>query len=148
VTASFEALLEEECRVFTRYLLGSVPHDYVLGKYVEAHKVTTAFVSKTRFDSFLMRTAVRHPLLVKLADSYSRIAAPRSVLRKKLVLLLAILETSSLSSRMIDTEVVSGKATLVLRLVGRGAASVASLALGSLVFLPAQLFLREHTEKP
>lgn len=139
--------IEEECRIFARYLIGYNPNSYAVRKYAEAHQVSTAFIPDTPFDRFVLRVARSHWVLTKLADSYARIAVPGTVLRKKLVLLLAILETSPPTYRVIDAVESGGTLALYLRLAGRGAASLLSLSVGSLVFLPAQLLLRESRPK-
>ncbi len=46
-------------------------------------------------DRILLRIAVTSPALAQWADSYASIAARKSLLRKKLILLMAILESSS-----------------------------------------------------
>jgi hypothetical protein len=134
-------LLERECTVFSEYLLGRAPHDYALRKYLEAHEVTTAFSPKDPFGVLLLRVARRHRLLTKVADSYARVFAPGTLLRKKLVLLLAILETSAPSCHVIDSVDGGSMVSLLSRLFVRGLGSTASLAIGTLVFVPARLVL-------
>lgn len=143
----FNSTIERECRTFTHYLLGCEPHSYAVRKYAEAHCVSPVFSAGTRFDDFLLKAARSHWLLAKLADSYARVAAPGALLRKKLVLLLAILETSPPSYQMLDAVQSGGRLALFLRLAGRGSASILSLTAGSLVFLPAQLLLKEGSRK-
>src|SRR4051812_40319378 len=98
-TAASEYSLERECQVFTEFLLGCATHAYAIRKYVDAHRVSAIFSTGTRFDFYLLRTARMHWTFAKLADGYARFFAPQALLRKKLVLLLAILESSPPSSR-------------------------------------------------
>lgn len=86
--------LERECRVFTRYLAGREPTPYVIEKYRAAHAVDASYRTDSAFDGRLVAVARLHPLLAWLVDAAARFLAPRGTLRKKLVLLLAILETS------------------------------------------------------
>jgi hypothetical protein len=135
-----ETSIERECRIFTQYLIGCPPSDYVSRKYLEAHRVLAPVFSKeNRFDFFLVRVARTHPTLTKLADSYTRVFVRKSLLRKKLVLALAILETCSPSSHVIDAVDPSSKRTLLIRFCSRGFVSIASAMVAAIVFLPVQL---------
>jgi len=92
VTA-LDAGLERECRVFTHYLAGREPTAFVVAKYRAAHQARTLDGPATRFDARLVTVARVHPVLAWAVDAAARFVAPRGSLRKKLVLLLAILET-------------------------------------------------------
>lgn len=91
--AAADAVLARECQVFTRYLVGREPTPYVIGKYRAAHHAHSAFVPGSRFDARLVAVARLHPAGAWLVDAAARFLAPRGLLRKKLVLLLAVLET-------------------------------------------------------
>jgi hypothetical protein len=134
--------LARECSVFTEYLLGCAATSYVVRKYSDAHQISEVFETGNRFDFLLLRIARADWRMAKVADSYSRVFAPQTLLRKKLVLLLAILETSSPSYRLIDTVEGGSKLLLWIRLAGRGAVSVLSLLLGIAMFFPTQLLMR------
>lgn len=86
--------LERECRVFTRYLAGREPTPYVIAKYRAAHAAVDAYGVQSAFDGRLVAGARLHPVFAWLVDAAARFTAPRGLLRKKLVLLLAILETA------------------------------------------------------
>jgi hypothetical protein len=137
--------VERECHVFTGYLLGSPPPPYVVRKYVEAHDLSPAFSRGSRFDIYILRIAATRPSLTRPADSYARIFAANGLLRRKLVLLLAILETAP-SCSVVDA-VEGSRPALLLRLVGAGLRSVFSVTAGIIVFLPAHVLLarREST---
>jgi hypothetical protein len=141
--------LEEECRVFAEYLLGCVPPSYAVQKYADAHVVSPIFSKGSRFDFFLVRIARTHRTVTTIADAYARIFVPTGLLRKKLVLLLAILETCPPSCHLIDAMDRGGKVALLFRLLGKGVRSAVSLTAGMLLFLPAQMVLvglRRKTE--
>jgi len=134
-------LIEQECRTLTRYLIGCYPEPYVTEKYSLGHSATTDFTESDRFGRLLTRVARIHPLLTKMADSYARLFVPHTLLRKKLVLLLAILETCAPSYRLLeDTD--SGSRTLLLfRLAWRGTGAVLSLLVGAVLLSPLHLIL-------
>jgi NADH dehydrogenase len=89
--------LARECDIFCRYLIEAHPNEYVLQKYQNGHKANRIEeeLAHRPFDRLLLCIAISFPLLTKLVDSYTRVCAKQSILRKKLILLLAILETSS-----------------------------------------------------
>lgn len=88
--------LFDECKVFCHHLIKTAPDDYVLSKYVDAHKVNKLDTTSgpSSFDRLLVAFARISPFCSKLADTYSRIFLKRCRLRKKLILLLAVLESS------------------------------------------------------
>ncbi len=139
--------MEWECGVFTRYLLGCSPQSYVVQKYAEAHCVSAVFSTGNRFDYFLLRVANVHPLLSRMADSYARMFAPASLLRKKLVLLLAILETSAPSCHSIDAVDGGGRVTLAARMMVRGVGFGLNVIAGAIIFLPFHMILAADQRK-
>ena len=136
---SVDAALEAECRRFTAYLLDLSPSPYVIACYVRAHRVTAAFEPHDRFDRVALRLAAWVP---RLADAHARLFAPASALRRKLVLLLAILETSAPAFRRVDHPGPSGAVGAWLRLAAIGGMAGLAAVLGSVVLLPLQLVLR------
>lgn len=119
--------LERECRTFTRYLAGRDATPYVIGKYCDAHTASPAFAGD-RFDRRITAAARIHPVAAFVADAYARFFAPHGLLRKKLIVLLAILETSPPFYR--DLEQVAD---------GRLVAQVIHVGVRLLLFLPAVL---------
>lgn len=141
------AILDRECRVFTKHVLGCPPDAYVTRKYVEAHLVSTAFGAASRFDAFLLGFARRHHLFARTADSYASLFFPGAVLRKKLVLLLAILETSPPYYRTIDQAPGEGR-TLLVRLSIRAGVAMLCTLLGALIFVPTRLIFAVVDRRP
>ena len=82
--------------MFTRYLAGENPSDYVRQKYSDGHRAIPYRLqgNEDAFDVALVITARRGPVRARIADAYARIFRPHGVLRQKLTLLLAILENS------------------------------------------------------
>lgn len=135
-----DARLERECRVFTRHLIGRDPGDYVTGRYLDAHRVRQDFTPRSRFDRFLCGFARRSPFLARFADAFAAVFAPGSVLRRKLVLLLAMLESCAPHYRRL--EAVSGSRALAFAgLIGRGLVAALVLLLSLVVFVPARVLL-------
>lgn len=132
--------LQRECRVFTRHLIGQVPGDYVTGRYLDAHRVRPDFTPHSRFDRFLCGFARRSPVMARFADAFAVVFAPGSVLRRKLVLLLAMLESTAPHYRRLE-EVSSNRALAFAGLFARGMLAALVLLLSLLVFLPARLLL-------
>lgn len=133
--------LHRECHVFTWHLLGRMPSDYVTGKYAAAHGALPSLSEGTPFDRFLVNFARWHWLTARVADAHASVFAPASLLRRKLVLLLAVLETCPPSYQDVDAAV-GGKGPLVaLRLAVKGAAGVVSLTAGTLFLAPTRLVL-------
>jgi len=139
--------MKSECVVFTRYLLGCPAQPYVVQKYTDAHRVSAVFSTGSRFDDLLVRVASVHPALTRLADSHARMFVPTGLLRKKLVLLLAILETSAPSCHLIDAVDRGGKAVLLFRLFVKGMAFVLNVLVGAVLFLPLQMILASDRRK-
>ena len=132
---------DRECVVFTRHLLGVAPDAYVKRKYAEAHDVMGGLAPKDPFDAFVLRFASTHRFCTRVADAYARVFRPGSALRRKLIVLLAILETSPPTYRQIDAPVGGPKALLLLRLTVRGTIALLSLLIGALLLVPARLAL-------
>jgi len=135
-TAGIDAELDLECDVLTRYLVGSGADAYVRARYRAAHTTVPALRARDPFDSFLVKFARKGRLFAKLADAYSAMFTPASLLRKKLVLLLAILETCPPTHRMIDAPVGGQPLGALLALSFTGVVALLSLVVGSLILLP------------
>ena len=136
-----DAALEAECRSLTRYLLGETPSPYVIACYLRAHGVSSAFQPRGRFDRLALRLAST-PLGARLADAHARLFAPTSALRCKLVLLLAVLETTAPSFRRVDDPGPQTVALAWLRLAWIGFLAGLTAVLGSLLLLPIQAACR------
>lgn len=137
--------LEQECRTFTRYLVRRDPTPYVIGKYAAAHTASPAMAeaeNRGRFDARLTAIARRHPVLTVMADAYARIFVPRGLLRKKLVLLLAIIETSPVLFREVDLERPAALPLQAAALGVRFAVFAVALLGGIIIFLPLRIVTR------
>jgi hypothetical protein len=128
--------LESEARVLGSALLGREPSGYVIRQYVLYHKEVG--IGATGFDSFLLRTGLRSPFLVRTADAYARRFRSRSAIRAKLTLVLALAECSPPDCDYIDSIDSSG-AKVWLTLAATAIAHGLALAVGVMLFGPIHL---------
>lgn len=92
-----EALrLSREFGAFARYLGWRGTTDRLQDTYIKLHR-SADVASVTPLDGLLTGLARYGWFSVTLADAYGRLAAPHGLLRRKLVLVLAILESSRVS---------------------------------------------------
>ena len=135
--------IERECRVFTIYLVGQEPDGFIRGKYAAAFDPGQRLngVTETVFDRLLGRLAIIHPLITQGIDSYARVFFPQSLVRKKLVLVLAVLETWGPTAARIDCIDDASRTGLVLRILARMIASGLLLVLTTLTLGPVHLML-------
>jgi len=133
--------LAEECLVFCNYLIGMRPNEYIVSKYQDAH--TDGALGRNResdyFDRVLVSLAKASLPAMKLADAYSRVFRKNSLLRKKLILLLAILECCAASYARLDSPAECGKIRLHGEIGMRCAAFVLTLFVSAIVLMPLQL---------
>jgi hypothetical protein len=135
--------LERECTVFCRYLIGHEPNEYVKRKYRAAHATgSLRGVRACPVDSFLVKVASISPWSTKIIDAYTRIFRPFSLLRKKVVLLLAILEICVPTHAYVDSVDSAPIPLLFFRLVYRGLTFVLLVLVGFVLILPIELVLR------
>jgi NADH dehydrogenase len=131
--------LESECRLFVRHLVGLEANPYVIGKYVDAHRVVAGLAPASRFDRMLLGFARSSRITLALADAYAAVFAKASALRKRLVLTLALLETSAPYYERIDAAAGGTPTGAIIRLAGRGTFAAFMLAFGTIVVLPMRL---------
>lgn len=137
-SAGGERELRRECETLTRHLTGEPPTPYVAEHYLAAHRERAEELRRPRdaFESLLLRLARRGPRWAWLVDCHVRLWAPTGTVRKKLVLLVAVLESSpGTSGRFYST---SGErpARTLARLFARGAAFAGGVVLSTLLLLP------------
>ena len=84
--------LRDEAIRFGRYLIGEVPGEPLIERYCRAN--AELFAAPTPEDQRLLALARRHPRTIAMLDAGTGLAAPHSLLRKKLLVMMAILETT------------------------------------------------------
>lgn len=135
--------LERECVAFTRYLTGLRPTERVIGAYREAHARSAALSGTPpgAFDRLLLRAARSGGIGSRLVDAYAAVFHRRALVRRKWVVLLAILEACAPSADLFDTPETAGRLALVARLAANCLVSVAALAVAAVAFGPFHLGL-------
>jgi len=82
----------QEAELFGKYLLGKPPDDFATGQYVQAmEKLNIASRGK---DEKLLRFALKYPGATGLVDAGTALFMRHSALRRKLVVMFAILEST------------------------------------------------------
>ncbi len=133
--------LARECRTFCRYLTGRLPDGYVTEKYAEAHRVVADYSRGSRFDRLLVGFAAGGSARASFADSYASLFARQSLLRRKLILLLAILESCAPARGFLDAIEPVSRFVLSLRLLARGALFLIRVLAAAVFLFPLQVAL-------
>lgn len=124
--------LRTEARVFGRYLVGEAPSDVLVERYCAA----THAIPDVQTDDVIVAYARRHPWSVSLLDAAAGLTATSSLLRKKLLVMTAIVETTPELIAKTEPRVV-GLPQLAVRLGVAGVRTAfevtAGLALSALV---------------
>jgi hypothetical protein len=140
---SIDVTLDRECSVFCRYLIGDEPNDYVKRKYREAHRsVSWSRRGTSSSDELLVSIARIGAPTSHVIDAYARVFRPASLIRKKLILLLAILESCAPSHRYLDSVDSNSLAIFALKSILHFASFVLAVGLGGLVVFPMELAVR------
>jgi nucleoside-diphosphate-sugar epimerase len=138
------ASLRAECRTLTRYLIGDDPNAYVEERYLAA-AATHGLASDAGlscFDRTSLKLARGGRLFAPWADAYCAFFHRSGALRRKLVVLAAILEHVAPSSEHFDRVKPRGLVATGLALAGFGLTSAFSLLMGALLLAPADLLCR------
>ena len=132
--------LEREGRRFARYLVGGEPDARVLEGWRRAHAqgAVTPPDGVTAFDRILVAAGRGVHPVARAADVHARFFRPGGLLRRKLVLMLALLETDRDGRARADRADAGGAARFVPRAAVAGLVSVALLLLGLVPFFLAR----------
>jgi hypothetical protein len=133
--------MERECRAYARYLTGQEMDGYLAGKYAGCHATGRIAEPTEPFDCFLTDVSVRGPMWTRLADAYASRFRKDCVLRKKLVLTLALLECSPSTFEYLDGVSSGGRAGALVRMAGEGLLFAVALPLAILLFFPVQMWI-------
>ncbi len=133
--------LIQECMVFAFYLTGVKPTEYVIDKYKQGNQ-SGNFLITSRFDNILLKFAVFHPSATRIADTYSRIFYRNSLIQRKLILILAILECSSPAYKYFDKPEASNKLSFVLKTFWVGIYFIFMFFASLIFLLPLQILTR------
>ncbi|MEZ5063244.1 MAG: NAD(P)H-binding protein [bacterium] len=124
--APADETLAREARLFTRHLIGREPPSSVMAKYSLAHAPGRHGPGGGDHDRLVL-LARRGTFATRLADAWAAVFDRGGVLRRKLVLLLAILESTGETAAAVDTPDSGGAPTFFLRAARDGIVFVATL---------------------
>jgi len=129
--------LDQECCLYTSYLINWGADKYVCEKYHEAHALSSGLrEGNKKLDSLLVAISLKHGFLTKLVDVYTRIVYPTSLVRKKWILLLAILESYGPSHLYFENADNDGRGKLYLRVAGKGLKFIVLLVISMVALMP------------
>lgn len=129
-----------EARTFARYLGAPAFPEEIAQRY-EMAIAQWRLAPPDRFDAWLTHFAAAGPALTSLADAYARLARPYGDVRRRLTLMLALLETHGATHAAYDRSRSSSALTAWSALVGVGAWWALRSVLAVLVCAPAHLLL-------
>jgi hypothetical protein len=134
--------------VFCLYLFDKEPTSYVLKKYVEAHESANLKLPKESdlYEDMLIKIAVLGKTFTRIIDTYTSVFSKASLIRKKLILLLAIIESSDQSNHQVECISDIGKPFILLRIALNLISFMFILSASALVFFPIDRIARlKHT---
>lgn len=132
--------LEQEFVVFAGYLGASGGDRRLSAAYVRAHQ-SLPNVADDRLDAWLLGLARGGATQCALADCYARRTRPFGLLRRKLVLTLAVLESMPQTHAAFDTAVTSSAMAAWASLVALGVRWGVTTAVAIVTCLPAHVLL-------
>ena len=134
--------LDRECAAFARYLIGGAVTVYVSEKYRDAHarRADLDVRAARAFDRFLLTVARTHAWGTWLVDAYTSVLFKPALVRRKWILLVAILESTMPTAAVFDVPDPGGRGRLVMRLGWRALTFLVGLGVSSVLFLPCLLY--------
>lgn len=106
-----------ECARLCTYLVGSEPDAYVTRKYVEAHERLHPRLGGAAGPDAMVALARRGAHAAGLVDAYTRVFRRESLFRRKLILLVAILECAPSTAARFEAAAPSSPVRVVARLL-------------------------------
>lgn len=137
--------LDAECSLFCRYLTGREPGEAVRAKYRAAHR-PGSFGPRRGGPDPLTAIARRGPLFTRLVDAWCALLERGGTFRRKLVLLVAILESTGETAADVDTPDPGSRAGFFAGMAARGIGFAATFA-AALVAVPVLRFLEARRAK-
>jgi hypothetical protein len=124
-----ELELQTECDCFCQYLVDRRATPDILAAYLAGHRSLPVPI-EAPIDRLLLRWARNGDWRLRLADTYARLARPLSLVRMKMALAIAVLESSRTTHRVMN----SGAKRLRVR-KGRGWSRLLGLGPGLAVMV-------------
>lgn len=140
-----EEQLHKECEKLSLYLTGMRPDNYVSEKYMHAHisdNITIAGDQPSVFDRFMISVATINPFLASLVDNYTKVFFKKALIRKKMVLLLAILESCEPFCSSIDTVMTGSKSAIFFKFFLKASLFMIGLVISTAIFMPFHLLFK------
>lgn len=126
-----------QCRTYARYLVGQAPDAHVQAKYRDALvRVPELAAPAGGFEALLLRLSTLHPWVTRAVDGYCRFFRPGAIVRKRLVLMFALLESFGATTRHFDDSDGGGVVGFALRLAWAGLCLATLLSLSAVILLP------------
>jgi hypothetical protein len=134
------ASVRAECRTFTAHVAGIEPDELVVLSYARglASGAFAKGAGTSALDRVLLSLARRGPFAAGLADAWARCFAPASQLRRRLVLLVAILESTPPAFHAFEPAT-HGRVVAFVALLAAGLGFIARLILAVPVVAIARL---------
>ena len=129
-----EAALALEARLITRYLVDRDPEPPMVARYVAANRIH--FPKDAADIDRVVAYARRHPRALPFLDAASGFLRPGSLLRKKILLMAAVLETTPTFAPDFLPRT-SGAVALLLRLALLGIAAGLKVVVGAALLVLA-----------
>lgn len=134
------ATLERECAVFARYLGAGAGDAYVTSQYVAAHEAGVVELPETTgFERSVVALARTLPWAVRALDAHARVFGNGSLLRRKLVVLLAILETRAPHDSALDTPTQGSSLAMFVRMAWLGIVFATLVVVTALLLVPVRV---------
>jgi hypothetical protein len=138
VADRLDTALAAECEVFTRYLIDRQAPADVVSAYLRAHVVSAvgASGSPRALDHAVMRVARLGPRFARVTDAFAALFVRGGLLRRKLVLLVSILESRGDTAALIDLARPGSRVAWAVEVVARGVLSVIFLVAAAALVVP------------
>lgn len=124
--------LMEECSIITRYLLKQEPPHDLVQRYIEANSILCAGETSPS-DLAVVSFVRRNPWSLPYMDAASAFFRPNSLLRSKILLMIAILEATPQFTDAFTPEPFSIPYFL-WRMAGYGIAGLAKVFIGTFIY--------------
>lgn len=123
--------LDDEARILSRYLIGRETDSRAAARY--AAGCSRIFASQEDpAEAAVVGFALRHPRTLPLLDAASGLLAPQSLLRRKLLLMLAVLEAAPEQASLFQARR-RARAAVVMAVAGRGLWAVLKAVAGAML---------------
>ena len=138
--------LARECAILCRLLTGGEPDARIVEAYIRGHAHASLSAEADGLDRLLLSAARRGVTRARWADAYAAVFQRRGLLRRKLVLLYALLETNP-PSHLLFERAPRTRTRALWGLARAGTVSVARLLAGVIWFGPRHLTLGKGAER-